>query len=48
MKRIIIDNVVMTEKKAVEIAKQYNKETGKPVEVCNMIGDTVLYLKKLK
>lgn len=45
MKRIIIDNGMMTKKKAIEIAKQYYKETGKPIEVCNMIGDTVLYLK---
>ena len=45
MKRITIDNGTITRKKAIEIAKQYNKETGKSVEVCNMVGDTVLYLK---
>lgn len=45
MKRITINNGTMTRKKAIEIAKQYNKETGKSVEVCNMVGDTVLYLK---
>lgn len=31
MKRITINNVTMTSKKAIEIAKQYNKETGKSV-----------------
>lgn len=45
MKRITINNGTMTKKRAIEIAKQYHKETGKPVEVCNIIGDTVLYLK---
>lgn len=45
MKRITINNGTMTKKRAIEIAKQYHKETGKPVEVCNTIGDTVLYLK---
>ena len=45
MKRITIDNGIITKKKAIEIAKQYNKETGRSVEVCNMVGDTVLYLK---
>lgn len=45
MKRIIIDNGIVTKKKAVEIAKQYHEETGKQVEVCNMVGDTVLYLR---
>ena len=45
MKRITIDNGTITKKKAIEIAKQYNRETGKSVEVCNMVGDTVLYLK---
>lgn len=45
MKRITIDNGTMTRKKAIEIAKQYNKETRKSVEVCNMVGDTVLYLR---
>lgn len=45
MKRITIDNGTMTKKKAIELAKQYYEETGKQVEVCNMIGGTVLYLK---
>ena len=46
MKRITINNGTVTEKQAIKEAKEYNEKTGNAVEVCNMIGDTVLYLRK--
>ncbi len=46
MKRITINNGTVAKKQAIKEAKEYNEKTGNAVEVCNMIGDTILYLKK--
>ena len=36
----------MTKEKAIMNAKQVNEQTGVYVEVCNMLGDTILYITK--
>ena len=42
--RITVNNTTMTKEKAIMNAKQVNEQTGVPVEVCNMLGDTILYI----
>ena len=36
----------MKKEKAIMNAKQVNEQTGVSVEVCNMLGDTILYITK--
>ena len=45
--RITVNNTTMTEEKAIMNAKQVNEQTGVSVEVCNMLGDTILYITKV-
>lgn len=47
-KIIIIDNVFMTEKRAIEEAREYNDQIGIDVIVCNMIGDVVFSIRNGK
>ena len=44
--RIILYNITMTKEKAIMNAKKVNEQTGVSVEVCNMLGDTILYITK--
>ena len=44
--RITVNNSTMTKEKAIMNAKKVNEQTGESVEVCNMLGDTVLYITK--
>ena len=44
--RITVNNTTMTKKKAIMNAKQVNEQTGTSVEICNMLGDTILYITK--
>ena len=44
--RITVNNTTKKKKKAIMNAKQVNEQTGVPVEVCNMLGDTILYITK--
>ena len=44
--RITVNNTTMTKEKAIMNAKQVNEQTGVSVEVCNMLGDTILYITK--
>lgn len=46
MKRITINNTTVTEANAIKEAIQYNKKTAKEVEVQNMLGDTVMLIKR--
>ncbi len=46
MKRITINNASITTEKAIKEAEKFYKETGKPVEVSNMLGDAVFYITK--
>ena len=44
--RITVNNTTMTKEKAIMNAKKVNDQTGVSVEVCNMSGDTILYITK--
>ena len=44
--RITVNNTTMTKEKAIMNARQVNEQTGAAVEVCNMLGDTILYITK--
>ena len=44
--RITVNNTTMTREKAIMNAKQINEQTGLSVEVCDMLGDTILYITK--
>lgn len=44
MTRITVNNITMTEEMAIKNAHEIYDQTGEPVEVCNSLGDTVLYL----
>ena len=44
--RITVNNTTMTKEKAIMNSKQVNEQTGVSVEVCNMLGDTILYITK--
>ena len=44
--RITVNNSTMTTEKAIMNAKQVKEQTGVSVEVCNMLGDTILYITK--
>ena len=44
--RITVNNSTMTKEKAIMNANQVNEQTGASVEVCNMLGDTILYITK--
>ena len=44
--RITVNNTTMTKEKAIMNAKQVNEQTGSSVEVCNMLGDTIIYITK--
>ena len=44
--RITVNNTTITKEKAIMNAKQVNEQTGTSVEVCNMLGDTILYITK--
>lgn len=44
--RITVNNKTMTKEKAIMNEKQVNEQTGTSVEVCNMLGDTILYITK--
>ena len=44
--RITVNNTTMTKEKAIMNAKQVNEQTGLSVEVCDMLGDTILYITK--
>ena len=44
--RITVNNTTMTKEKAIMNAKQVNEQTGTSVEVCNMLGGTILYITK--
>lgn len=46
MKRITVNNGTMTKEKAMKKAKEFHEQTGKPVEVENMLGDTIAYFVK--
>lgn len=48
VKVITIDNMFMTEKRAIEEAREYNDQTGLDVIVCNMIGDVVFSIRNGK
>lgn len=48
MKRITINNNTITKENAIKEARKFHKETGKKVEVCNMLGDTILYISNGK
>lgn len=48
MKRITVNNGTMTKEKAMKEAKEFHEQTGKPVEVENMLGDTIAYFVKCK
>ena len=43
---ITVGNTTMTKEKAIMIAKKVNEQTGTSVEVCNMLGDTIIYITK--
>ena len=43
---ITVNNTTMTKEKSIMNAKQINEQTGASVEVCNMLGDTILYITK--
>ena len=44
--RITVNQTTTTKEKAIMNAKQVNEQTGVSVEVCNMLGDTILYITK--
>ena len=44
--RITVNNTTITKEKAIMNAKKVNEQTGVPVEVCNMLGGTILYITK--
>ena len=44
--RITVNNTTITKEKAIMNAKKVTEQTGVPVEVCNMLGDTILYITK--
>ena len=44
--RITVNNSTMKKEKAIMNAKKVNEQTGTSVEVCNMLGDTILYITK--
>ena len=44
--RITVNNTTMTKEKAIMNAKQVNEQTGVTVEVCNLLGDKILYITK--
>lgn len=44
MTRITINNGSMTEEKAIKEAMEVYDQTGEPVEICNMLGDPVLFI----
>ena len=44
--KITVNNTTTTKDKAIMNAKQVNEQTGTSVEVCNMLGDTILYITK--
>lgn len=48
MKRITVNNGAMTREKAMKEAKEFHQQTGKPVEVESMLGDTIAYFVKGK
>lgn len=44
--KITVNNTTMTETRAIAEAIEINDQTGVAVEVCNMIGDTIVYVTK--
>ena len=44
--RITVNNTTMTKEKAIMNAKQVNEQTGISDEVCNMLGDKIIYITK--
>ena len=44
--RIIVDYTTMTENKAIRTAKEINDQTGKPVEICNTVGNILYFRRK--
>lgn len=44
--RITVNNSTTTKEKAIRNEKQINEQTEVSVEVCNMLGDTILYITK--
>lgn len=45
MMRITVNNTTMTKERAIKEAKEFHDQTGEQVEVENMLGDTIAYLK---
>lgn len=43
---ITVDNTTYTKKEAIVTAKQIYEQTGTSVEVCNILGDPILYITK--
>ncbi len=43
---ITVDNTTYTKKKAIIEANQIHEQTGVAVEVCNILGDPILYITK--
>lgn len=46
MKSIMVDNTGVKKADAVQMARDYYKKNKKPVEVCNAIGDTIMWIRK--
>lgn len=44
--RITVDNTTMTKERAIKTAIEVNDQTGIEVEVCNILGDPIIYIKK--
>lgn len=46
MMRITVNNITMTKEKAIKTAIEVNDQTGIEVEVCNILGDPIIYVKE--
>ena len=44
--RITVDNTTMTKEMAIKNAVEVNDQTGIEVEVCNILGDPIIYVKE--
>lgn len=46
MKSIMVNNTSVKKDDAVQMARDYYKKNKKPIEVCNAIGDTIMWIRK--
>lgn len=46
MERITVNNITVTKDKAIQGAREIFDTTGTPVEVCDTLGGTIMYITK--